>query len=89
MLGLNNFCIKQIFKINDSHCQLEFNFKAATKFAIKFHLINFVVVLIFGKTNFESSKLQCDYCYRGHLNKTRQSDCRTRTMKFNQSRLNQ
>ena len=33
--------------------------------------------------------LQCDYCYRGQLNKTGQSDYMTRTMNFDQSRLNQ
>ena len=59
MVGLNNFCIKH-FKINDSHYQSEFNFAVATKFAIKFHLVNFVLVIIFGKANFESSKLQYD-----------------------------
>ena len=28
--------------------------------------------------------LQCDYCYQGHLNKTGLSDCRTKTLNFNQ-----
>ena len=32
---------------------------------------------------------QSDWYFRGQLNKTGQSDCRKRTMNFNQSRLNQ
>ena len=33
--------------------------------------------------------LQCEYYYRGHLNKSGQSDYRTITINFNQSRLKQ
>ena len=46
------------------------------RIALKFHLVNFVLVIIFGKTNFESSKLlnySTTNCYRGHQSRLNQS----------------